>query len=146
MVPLAFACRVLVCFVYRVIIFWKQNCERDNAVSEGCSGKFHNIIWKEMVMEYFLRNVAGRQCKPFLSLCNSSVIESIKVALWPQINKLTKIKLMSINGTIKSFDKNKILRFKFCISNKMVDHNNMILSKINIILRSLSKRWKLFGK
>ena len=36
---------------------------------------------------------------------------------------------MSINGTINSFGKNEILRFKFCISKEMVDHNNMKLNQ-----------------
>ena len=48
----AFACRVLVCFISCINCFsWN---ERTNARSEISPEKFHKIIQKSLVIEYFL--------------------------------------------------------------------------------------------
>ena len=53
-------------------------------VSEGCSEKFHKIVWKTIVMEYFLREVGDLQPEIFHNRCeifqNSSSIKNVGVA------------------------------------------------------------------
>ena len=53
MVPHTFACLVFICG------------ERANTVSEVCSEKFHKIIWKTAVTEYFLSKVLHLQHENF---------------------------------------------------------------------------------
>lgn len=51
----AFSCQALVCSVSHIIIF--ASSKWANAVSVGCSEKFHKIIQRIFVMGYFLSKI-----------------------------------------------------------------------------------------